>query len=157
MTELYQEDMFNLQNALTDSLTGAQNRRYLETHFEQFHGHYAAIFDLDHFKAVNDLEGHIMGDKILRDFVNFIREQISGVMAMIRLGGDEFLAIFQSGETADAILESLKQARSRYEAARVQHSSLSFSMGVSLLGEQMDAALDELDKLMYEDKHRNHT
>lgn len=157
VTELYQEDMFNLQNALTDSLTGAQNRRYLETHFEQFHGHYAAIFDLDHFKAVNDLEGHIMGDKILRDFVNFIREQISGVMAMIRLGGDEFLAIFQSGETADDILESLKQARSRYEAARAQHSSLSFSMGVSLLGEQMDAALDELDKLMYEDKHRNHT
>lgn len=154
VTELYQEDMFNLQNALTDSLTGAQNRRYLETHWGQFYGHYAAVFDLDHFKAVNDLEGHLMGDKVLRDFVNFIREQVPGVMARIRLGGDEFLAVFQSGETAEGILESLEKARAQYVAARIQHSRLSFSMGVGLLGKQMDAALNELDQLMYGDKHR---
>lgn len=155
VTELYQEDMFNLQNALTDSLTGAQNRRYLEMHLEKFYGHYAAVFDLDHFKAVNDLEGHLIGDKVLRDFVNFIREQVPGVMAMIRLGGDEFLAIFQSGETADGVLESLRQARTRYEAAYRQHGNLSFSMGIGRLGEQIDVALGELDQLMYEDKHRN--
>ena len=106
-------------------------------------------------RAVNDLEGHIMGDKVLREFVNFIREQVPGVMAMIRLGGDEFLAIFQIGETAESILESLKQARTRYEAARIQHSNLSFSMGIGLLGEQIDASLGELDQLMYQDKQRN--
>ncbi len=155
VTELYQEDMFNLQNALTDSLTGAQNRRYLEMHVEKFYGHYAAVFDLDHFKAVNDLEGHLIGDKVLRDFVNFIREQVPGVMTMIRLGGDEFLAIFQSGETADGVLESLRQARTRYETAYRQHGNLSFSMGIGRLGEQIDVALGELDQLMYEDKHRN--
>lgn len=91
----------------------------------------------------------------LRDFVNFIREQVPGVMAMIRLGGDEFLAIFQSGETADGVLESLRQARTRYEAAYRQHGNLSFSMGIGRLGEQIDVALGELDQLMYEDKHRN--
>lgn len=155
VTELYQEDMFNLQNALTDSLTGAQNRRYLEMHSEQFFGHYAAVFDLDHFKAVNDLEGHLIGDKVLRDFVNFIREQVSGVMAMIRLGGDEFLAIFQSGETAGGVSIALEQARIRYEAAYRQHGNLSFSMGIGQLGKQIDAALDELDQLMYKDKQRN--
>lgn len=155
VTELYQEDMFNLQNALTDSLTGAQNRRYLEMHSEQFFGHYAAVFDLDHFKAVNDLEGHLIGDKVLRDFVNFIREQVSGVMAMIRLGGDEFLAIFQSGETAGGVSEALEQARIRYEAAYRQHGNLSFSMGIGQLGKEIDAALDELDQLMYKDKQRN--
>lgn len=52
--------MVNLQNALTDSLTGAQNRRYLIMNSEKFYGHYAAAFDLDHFKAVNDLEGHLI-------------------------------------------------------------------------------------------------
>lgn len=155
VTELYQEDMFNLQNALTDSLTGAQNRRYLETHLEQFYDHYAAVFDLDHFKEVNDLEGHLIGDKVLRDFVNFIREQVPGVMTMIRLGGDEFLAIFQSGETLEDISEALKQARTRYETVRLRHCSLSFSMGISRLSEQIDAALHEMDRLMYEDKQRN--
>ncbi|MCD7995475.1 MAG: GGDEF domain-containing protein [Clostridia bacterium] len=112
---------------------------------------------MDHFKAVNDLEGHLIGDKVLRDFVNFIREQVPGVMAMIRLGGDEFIAIFQSGETADAVSESLRQARIRYEAVHRQHGNLSFRMGIGRLGEKMDAALGELDQLMYEDKQRNQT
>ena len=75
-------------------------------------------------------------------------------MAMIRLGGDEFLAIFQSGETAEGILESLKQARIRYDAVYRQCGNLSFSMGIGLLEEQIDAALGEMDQLMYEDKQR---
>lgn len=155
VTELYQEDMVNLQNALTDSLTGAQNRRYLIMNSEKFYGHYAAAFDLDHFKAVNDLEEHLIGDKVLRDFVNFIREQVPGVLAMVRLGGDEFLAVFQSGESAEGILESLKQARTRYESLYHQHAKLSFSIGIGQLKAPIEASLGELDQLMYEDKHRN--
>ena len=147
--------MVNLQNALTDSLTGAQNRRYLIMNSEKFYGHYAAAFDLDHFKAVNDLEGHLIGDKVLRDFVNFIREQVPGVLAMVRLGGDEFLAVFQSGESAEGILESLKQARTRYESLYHQHAKLSFSIGIGQLKAPIEASLGELDQLMYEDKHRN--
>lgn len=76
-------------------------------------------------------------------------------MSMVRLGGDEFLAVFQSGENGAGVSESLNQARARYEAACRQHGSLSFSIGGGLIGDKIEDALEELDQRMYEDKQRN--
>lgn len=154
ITKLYLENAKNFQSSMTDSLTGVRNRRYLQSEIAMYRGHYAAAFDLDNFKMVNDLEGHITGDKILREFVSFIEAHVPDIIMMIRLGGDEFLAIFKREKTREEICRALSQARSEFETLYSMYSYLSFSAGVDMIGPKTDETLRMLDKRMYEDKKR---
>jgi len=89
--------------ATRDPLTRAFNRRYLaDLAHQQFDGWGCLVFDLDHFKEVNDTQGHAQGDKVLVDFVAFLSAPLQGEEAVVRLGGDEFLVF-----VPDATLERL--------------------------------------------------
>nr|WP_256483432.1 GGDEF domain-containing protein [Aliihoeflea sp. 40Bstr573] len=83
-------------DAITDPLTGLLNRRGLEqTTAGQTFGPFAAvaIFDLDHFKRVNDTHGHSAGDAVLCDFARILDQAKRGRDVAARLGGEEFVLV----------------------------------------------------------------
>jgi len=105
-----------------DQLTGAFSRRYI---FEQLdrlaaisqrHGTpvTAVMFDLDHFKAINDTYGHPTGDRALKEVVRAVVGQLRDGDMLARVGGEEFLVVLPMTGMGDALLlaERLRQTLS---------------------------------------------
>ena len=94
------------QAANTDALTGLLNRRAL---FERFgtggmHANLAVmIFDLDHFKSINDQHGHAAGDEALKRFANVLRQQAPAGTSAARLGGEEFIVVWPHTDAPRAL------------------------------------------------------
>jgi diguanylate cyclase (GGDEF)-like protein len=94
--------------SLTDALTGLRNRRYLKFHLEQAAppsdaavdrrqaapGHFVlCLFDLDHFKQINDRFGHEIGDAVLVEVARRLRATLRSSDGLLRWGGEEFLVV----------------------------------------------------------------
>jgi len=100
------EAYLTLQSASTDKLTGALNRKYLDTAIDQAFENARAtgrrlsviICDLDFFKHVNDTYGHLVGDEVLRDTSKIIRETIGNKGILGRYGGEEFVILLNGSE-----------------------------------------------------------
>ncbi|MEZ2220974.1 diguanylate cyclase [Rhizobium sp. RCC_161_2] len=96
--------------SITDMLTGVLNRRGLQDHFPlvveraaRGSGMIAALlFDLDHFKAINDRYGHQTGDIVLAEFARIGRQFIPGSAAFGRMDGEEFIAFIPINDQAEA-------------------------------------------------------
>ena len=96
--------------ATIDSLTGLYNRsrldRYLETAIRQNQRTGMAIsllmIDIDHFKEINDEQGHHAGDKVLQGVGDYFQKRIRGSDAIFRIGGDEFLALLYDTNAREA-------------------------------------------------------
>lgn len=111
------ERMTNLMYARIDSLTQTWNRRYSEELISKrvkTNGNgLFAIFDVDNFKTVNDLFGHLTGDQLLRKISHVVCDNITDDDVFGRLGGDEFI-LYLKGDFDDclvhfhAILDKLK-------------------------------------------------
>ncbi|MEL7182269.1 MAG: response regulator, partial [Pseudomonadota bacterium] len=90
-----------LRLAVIDPLTGLHNRRYGLHHLERVairarsQGIRAGVvlMDLDHFKAVNDTHGHLMGDQVLSRAAQVLKENLRAEDLVCRIGGEEFLAV----------------------------------------------------------------
>ena len=89
------------QAALTDSLTGMQNRRYFDDALREYLDEFGRIgrpvglmiLDLDHFKTVNDTHGHDVGDEVLRAVAQCLRDMTRYHDVVARLGGEEFAVV----------------------------------------------------------------
>ncbi|WP_378947718.1 diguanylate cyclase [Mesorhizobium sp. ANAO-SY3R2] len=93
-----------------DALTGLLNRRAIEQNFEKFRaeGYRAlAVLDLDHFKAINDVHGHVVGDAVLKAVAQAL--QADPQVHAFRLGGEEFVLLVR-GDDAQARAERRRQA-----------------------------------------------
>lgn len=110
-TERLRDNMqLSIEMAITDSLTGLYNRRYMESHLatlvEQATGRgkplSAMVLDIDYFKSVNDTYGHDAGDDVLREFATRVRKSIRGIDLACRLGGEEFVVIMPETDMAVA-------------------------------------------------------
>jgi diguanylate cyclase (GGDEF)-like protein len=115
------QEMEQRIEALTDSLTGLPNRRAL---FEaadtlgQERGILGGplsvlIFDLDHFKQVNDRFGHALGDRVLKLFATKSKKYLNGTSIVARLGGEEFAAILP-GVDANSAVKSAEAVREAF-------------------------------------------
>jgi len=88
-----------LQAAVTDSLTGLYNRRYALPHLARMaeqarrNGSDFAVMvlDIDHFKSINDAHGHTIGDRVLIEVAERLRDNLRPVDLIARIGGEEFL------------------------------------------------------------------
>ncbi len=101
--------------SVRDPLTGLFNRRHLDATVARFEAVRArrepaerdraaiAIFDLDHFGAINKQHGHQAGDAILRAFAEILRSRFRGADVVARYGGEEFLAILDGATVAQAV------------------------------------------------------
>ena len=145
----------------TDPLTGLANRRAL---FDR-HGRAplapgtaVAIFDLDHFKAINDRHGHAVGDEVLRAFASVV-DLHSGAIAMAaRTGGEEFVLVMPatSAKAARRLAEGIRAA---FAAGAVDTAdgpiACTASAGISVAGPEgrsLDSVLLEADKALYKAK-----
>lgn|GEM_PF-3150738 len=109
--------------ALRDPLTGLYNRRYLEEALGQALARSAredtplsvVMFDIDHFKDINDSHGHDVGDAVLREVSHRLRERSRAEDTAARLGGDEFVVVMPSA-TLEAALDSAERWRAFVES-----------------------------------------
>jgi two-component system cell cycle response regulator len=109
----------NIALALTDSLTGLYNRRYLTRHLDGLiDGARQAskalamlVIDIDHFKAVNDLHGHAAGDEVIRSIGNRLARHVRSFDTVARWGGEEFVVVMPDADrdVAVAVAERLRR------------------------------------------------
>ncbi len=140
----------------TDPLTGLLNRRAIEGQFTQLRAEgfaTLAVIDLDHFKAINDVHGHTVGDAVLKAVASAIKNGPD--VRAYRIGGEEFVLLVR-GHDADILAERQRQAIPVFVANAVPgiERCITASMGVvAALGDESFTDLYErADKLLYEAK-----
>ena len=163
----FQEDISRqIRNARKDTLTGLFSRRYLD---EQLPGLMKAhrhneqalsllIIDLDHFKAINDTHGHLVGDEVLWRVAEAVRATVRSADSAVRYGGEEFCVILPGTERAEAAHVG---ERVRAGIARLNLDSLrsglrvTASVGVAELDpvEELYEWLQRADLALYSAKH----
>ena len=159
--ELARELEISQNEAQRDFLTGCYNRHQLGEGFAKFAAlsyergfkFSFAIFDVDHFKTVNDTRGHLAGDQILRQIADTIHEEIDRRHLFIRYGGDEFILLALHYDL-DAMVAFCEHLRSILE-----HSldGVTLSFGVSTWHGKKDrlrALIDRADRALYISKEK---
>lgn len=152
--------------AVRDPLTNLPNRRYLELKLaqaledlQQFGRECGLLlFDLDHFKQVNDSHGHDVGDALLKGVAETLMQSLRSVDLVGRWGGDEFLVLMTDvhaialGDLAERCRALIAQTSIAHGAVRV---SVTASIGATLLNHADTAAtaVRRADELMYQSKH----
>jgi len=165
----------SLSMALTDSLTGLYNRRYLEVHLEKLLSKNeeakktlaVLVLDIDHFKQVNDTHGHNVGDEVLKTFADRLTDKLRSFDLVARLGGEEFVVILPdvTEDRAHMVAERLRASIAEEPfpcAVPDGQLSISTSIGGVLIsdgGHDPHNVLGRADKCLYEAKEggRNQT
>ena len=148
-----------------DELTKVYNRRTLIERLEQERSRAertgvpfcVALFDLDHFKAVNDNHGHAAGDEVLKGFAAVVRATMRGTDVFGRYGGEEFLLILNATVPAAAqlALERIRAGLAAHDWAAIAPGLvLTASAGVAgfRAGESVAQLLNRADGGLYEAK-----
>ncbi|NBK20648.1 MAG: sensor domain-containing diguanylate cyclase [Spirochaetia bacterium] len=146
-----------------DPLTSLANRRYfMERIAEELEEHYAKgtsvhvlLCDLDHFKLINDLYGHLAGDAVLKGFASVVRQVLKHSHTIARFGGDEFI-ISLVGMTTVQVLEKSNELRLAVQEHQFMHEGLRIpvciSIGVAVASSQtedIDGLVGLADKALY--------
>ncbi len=147
--------------AITDSLTGSHNRRFLQPHshqpLSQWFGRDCGVaclyVDVDDFKVINDRIGHSAGDDVLAMICEEMRHFVRAQDPLIRMGGDEFVMFLpgcskqKAGEIAERIVQRVA------ESPLPSDDKVSISMGVAYSAAGQDMAVKDLinkaDQAMY--------
>lgn len=151
------------QSVLIDELTEVYNRKFLKDSYNRFISDIVraktsgtiAIIDIDHFKKVNDTYGHVIGDKVLKEFARFLKNNIRSTDTLFRYGGEEFVIFFQraiESDVADVLNRMLKRFSKMIFEADGERFSLAFSAGIFEIetGDvPLNKALEVADEALY--------
>ena len=147
--------------ANTDMLTGLPNRRhtlaYLEKALAGARDHGAplavAIFDIDHFKRINDAHGHAMGDRVIHRVGQRAKAALREEDMLGRIGGEEFVCILQrsSAQAAEIVAERVRKAVETGTAAEEGLPPATVSIGVAVFDGELDIEelLHRADQALY--------
>ncbi|HEU4665831.1 MAG TPA: diguanylate cyclase [Dokdonella sp.] len=138
-----------------DGLTGVLNRRAitrcLETEFGEAIAHrlpLALLFvDLDHFKAINDRHGHLVGDHCLKTIAVTLADELQDGEHFGRYGGEEFLAVLPGSTHAEAIATG-ERLRKRVAHLSIETDGVSLRLTASIGVAGLHAGTDSPDKLI---------
>lgn len=167
--ELEQMVTLSQQLATTDSLTGLNNRRFLDENLESIFAQAKrhadplclVLVDVDHFKNINDEYGHSSGDAVLKLLGNLIRWSARDSDIGARMGGDEFAfvlprtSVMQGRVFAESLLEKTRNHVFSIPGEKIIKVSL--SIGVAELSDDVlsvEMLYGAADKALYESKHR---
>lgn len=157
--------------SITDPLTGCYNRGYMTERLPQEikrakryrHSLSLVLCDIDHFKKINDTYGHQVGDRILKEFVQWINESIrDGVDWLARYGGEEFLIVVPETDTKGAccMVERLRRMLSQ-KAIGIQGERIRITASFGVTGLDPDtpdekilpeALITQADECLYQAK-----
>jgi diguanylate cyclase (GGDEF)-like protein len=143
---LYHEEIYRM--AIIDGLTEIYNKRYfvefLEREMARCHRYGRSLslvmFDIDHFKKINDQNGHLAGDHVLRELANIVRSHVRKEECLARYGGEEFaLVLPESGREkvrifCKKLLRIVSEHDFVFEKCRI---SVTISIGVSDMTAEM--------------------
>lgn len=167
MEELKEKNALLEKLAVTDELTGLNNRRHF---FEAAHSQMALglrhnfmiaclIMDIDHFKKINDTYGHMSGDEVLRRTGALLRACKREGEILARFGGEEFImCLFNtSSENASAAAERFRKLVAEHDFSAVaQGLGITISIGVAVWPQEHVTSIDDLvkaaDRALYESK-----
>jgi len=159
----------SLSLALTDELTGLYNRRYVFAHLTELMARLPEgsantalmMFDIDHFKQVNDRYGHLAGDDVLRELAKRALHNVRSVDLVGRLGGEEFVVVMPEtslgGATIVADRLRLAVADEPFVVADTgEKLPVTISVGLAITGQPEDtleALLKRVDDALYAAKN----
>jgi diguanylate cyclase (GGDEF)-like protein len=160
----YHEEIYRL--AIVDALTEVPNKRYLleflnrELSRSARHHRPLAVllFDIDHFKSVNDQHGHLCGDSVLRELAGLLRAVIRAEELLARYGGEEFVVVLPecTPDNALAVAERLRLLVEQHPFTfEGQALSVTISIGAACVqGEDLSPAdlIGRADARLYEAK-----
>lgn len=151
-----------LEQAIKDPLTGAFNRRYMESRLSDAAARRrrnemtasVLAFDIDFFKRINDELGHAAGDEVLVSIVNLITTRVRQSDKLFRIGGEEFLLFLPDTPEPDAALLAEELRVKISEASLLEQRPVTVSVGVSELsrGESLDEWIKSADAALYRAK-----
>ncbi|HWB49643.1 MAG TPA: PleD family two-component system response regulator [Stellaceae bacterium] len=159
----------SLSLALTDELTGLYNRRYVVAHLEELVTRVNAegitdtslmMFDIDHFKSVNDQYGHPGGDDALRQIADRALRGVRSIDLVARLGGEEFVVVMPETRLDAAVTVAERLRRSVANEPFLIHTvgerrPITISVGVATArsGDSVDTLLQRADDALYQAKN----
>lgn len=154
------------QTAQTDDLTNLKNRRaFFESGHQQFNyckrnqrALCALVIDIDHFKQINDTQGHSAGDEVLRQVGRLLRATFREADICGRLGGEEFAVLLADTTPAAAniLAETLRQAISAKSLSLTDNHAHRITVSIGVAGisadDDLHTLLQRADKAMYQAK-----
>jgi diguanylate cyclase (GGDEF)-like protein len=153
------------QETITDHLTGLNNRKYMDIKLAEEivrfgrHGQPFCILlmDIDNFKNINDIYGHIVGDQVIKHLAEVVRFHVRKSDFSFRYGGEEFLVLLLNTDIENAV-RIAEQIRAKVETTNFTLKEKSFVITVTIgvaqymEGESVESLLERADKNLYNGK-----
>ncbi len=164
LRELENQNKLLYEKSITDPLTGLYNREYLNSYLQLKIQEAKknslplsiAIIDIDFFKKINDTYGHLIGDCILREISNILKENFRSSDIVARYGGEEIVIVFpfMSKEFACRRLEEIRKKIENYSFCGKNSIHITISAGIAELGieDDMQSLIKKADDNLYRAK-----
>jgi len=156
--EIYKKELELLST--TDELTNTGNRRYFEKKLKEeisrssrYNYPFSLVmFDIDHFKVVNDKYGHTVGDEVLKEYSKFVKSYLREDDVFSRVGGEEFMIVlpYTSKDAAKEIAEKLRKAIETYK--KVVPITMSFGVVEFEKNDDFESMYKRVDEALYSAK-----
>lgn len=161
--EKSRELLFQIEDSSTrDPLTGAYNRRYLMDHIEEciaqvesgeMRAFSLLMFDIDHFKKINDTYGHLAGDDCIRNLAFILKNSLRNVDVVSRYGGEEFICVLPTAEDTPAFrrAEQIRESVELTQLSEAINKKITVSGGVVMYtpGMTPEELINEADENLY--------
>ncbi len=148
--------------SITDRLTGIYNRVRLDEVLKNEHERFkrygdpfsVILFDLDHFKSINDTHGHLVGDRVLKEIAQLTRGMMRATDVPGRWGGEEFLIVSPHSdlEGARQLAEKLRLAIAEHDFKKAGRITASFGVATVDASTTPDSLLKAVDDALYHAK-----
>ena len=148
--------------ATVDQLTGIANRRKLDEQTEvmlkkQLYRNVvsAMMFDIDHFKIVNDTYGHLTGDWVLKEVCRIVEKRIGRTDVFGRWGGEEFVCLLSdtNAQEASELAEKIRKDVAAHTFEKTGRITISIGVTEALPSDTVDTLMARLDKGLYQAKN----
>lgn len=162
ITQLERDKVSLKKTAEYDQLTAIYNRVKLDQmieriffNFNKYNNKFSMIlFDIDHFKMINDNYGHNIGDMILVSLTKLVKEYLRADDIFVRWGGEEFVILLQETELAEStkLASRLRAKIDNHVFEQIGNLTCSFGVTEVAVGDTKELLFDRVDKALYEAK-----